>query len=57
MKRIGQLLKSYRRIEDITLEALSKDIGIELYTLQRLEKGMPCNGLTLIKVQMWMVAQ
>ena len=51
--RLGELLKNWRTMERLTLKEVSKDIGIPLPTLSRVEHGEAMDGKTLAKILAW----
>jgi transcriptional regulator with XRE-family HTH domain len=55
--KIGELIKTWRDAERVTLRELAPEIGIPVPTLNRVEKGEPMDGRTLAKVITWMVAK
>lgn len=50
---LGQLIKSWRKDHDISLRSASRQIGLDLNALHRLENGRPCDGANLVKVLKW----
>ena len=56
--RIGKVLKHYRRIEDIGIRELAKEIGISYATLNRIERDVgDTEGRNLWKIMEWLFRQ
>lgn len=55
--RIGQLLNCYRRLRDIGIRKLAKEIGIGHATLSRIERGENFDAETMTKVMLWMLSR
>ena len=54
--RLGNVLRKWRRAEDIGVREAAKQIGISHGTLSRIERGEPMEGLTLIKILIWLLS-
>lgn len=53
--RIGTVLRRYRRVEDMDLRTMAKQLGISAATLMRVEIGHDPEGQTLAKLLRWML--
>ena len=54
--KLGNILKKWRIIEQITIREAGKQMGISAATLSRIENGETMDGATLAKILSWMVA-
>ena len=54
MKRLGDMLRGYRAVKNISLRTLSKDMKISISSLSRIERGLNPTGTTLARVINWM---
>lgn len=55
--KIGNLIKSWRTIEQISLRDLAPEIGTSVATLSRVERGELMDGATLAKILIWMTSK
>jgi transcriptional regulator with XRE-family HTH domain len=55
--KIGELIKTWREAERVTLRELAPEIGIPVPTLNRAEKGEPMEAKTLAKIITWAVSE
>jgi len=53
--KLGDVIRRYRIMSELTLREVGKDIGIGAATLMRLEHGLEPDGRTLAKVLMWLM--
>ena len=53
-RMIGDVLRKWRRAEDIGVREAAKQMGITHGTLSRVERGFPMDGETLIKILQWL---
>lgn len=53
--RIAELLKLYRKWNELTLRELGDEIGISAPTLMRIEQGRVPDGNTIAKVLFWLL--
>lgn len=51
--RIGNLINSWRRIQNIGIRDCAKLIGISPSTLSRIENGENFDAVTMSKVMVW----
>ena len=51
---LGQVIKSWRKEHDVSLREASKQIGLNLNALHRLENGKTCDGDNLVRVLNWL---
>jgi transcriptional regulator with XRE-family HTH domain len=54
--KLGEVLRKYRVMNELTLREVGKEIGIGAATLMRLEQGHVPDGTTLAKVLQWLLA-
>lgn len=56
MKRLGEVIRCYRKMKDLELKELAKDMGINRTALSRLEaaEGMP-GASVLVRVMVWLL--
>lgn len=54
MKRIGQMLKTWRQKQDLTIRQMAGTLKISTATLSRLERGEHLDTRTLRCVMIWM---
>lgn len=53
--KIGDVLRRWRLLSDLTLQKASREIGIPIPTLSRIEHGEKMDGETLAKVLVWLL--
>lgn len=51
--RIGEMVRMYRTMRNMTMRDLAKDIGIAHATVMRIEHGKAFDTHTLLKVLHW----
>lgn len=57
---IGELIQAYRKVNEMKgskshgIRAVSRSIGISHGTLSRLENGESVDGVTMVKLILWM---
>lgn len=54
--RIGNLINSWRRIQDIGIRDAAKMIGMSASTLSRIENGENFDAQTMAKILTWLFA-
>lgn len=52
--RLGQLIRRWRAMEEIGVRDAAMQIGVSHGTLSRIERGLPVDGLTFIKLMRWL---
>lgn len=50
---IGELLRLYRVVNNITLKSMAEEIGISFSQLSRLENGFPCGEESKERISAW----
>lgn len=55
--RLGQILRKWRRAEDIGVREAAKQIGVTHGTLSRIERGEMMDGATLAKILVWLLGK
>jgi transcriptional regulator with XRE-family HTH domain len=55
--KLGDVLKKWRQMSDLTVRQAAKEIGITFPTLSRIEKGISMDGTTLAKILCWMLSK
>lgn len=55
--KLGEVLRKYRIMNELTLREVGKEIGIGAATLMRLEQGRIPDGATLAKILNWLLAE
>lgn len=55
--QLGSVLKKWRRMEDITVRAASKLMGVSAATLCRIENGETMDGVTLARILTWLTSE
>lgn len=53
---LGKLIADYRWANRISVRKLATEIGIPAPTLNRVERGHPCDGATLAAILFWLLA-
>ena len=53
--RLGRVIARYRYAERLGVRAVAKEIGVSAATLNRVERGEPCDGTTLTKILFWLL--
>lgn len=51
---LGQVIKSWRKDQDVSLREAAKMMGLNLNALHRLENGRTCDGDNLVRVLKWL---
>ena len=54
--KLGELLKAWREVHHIGIRDAAREIGISHGTLSRVERGLPTDGDTLIKILFWLLS-
>ncbi len=52
--KIGQLLKFYMAMREISVRELAEDIGISAATISRITRGEVCDLATHLKITKWL---
>ena len=52
--KLGQVIKKYRVISELSLRDVGKEIGIGAATLMRFEQGRDADAQTLAKILAWL---
>lgn len=55
--KLGQLIKDWRRMREVTIRDAAKIIGISYPTLCRFENGEEIEGTTLSKILAWAMSK
>jgi transcriptional regulator with XRE-family HTH domain len=55
--RLAELIRLYRKWNELKLRDIAGEIGISAATLMRLEAGRVPDGETLAKVLVWLMAK
>ncbi len=55
--RIGELLKSYRKMHRVSIDCVAKSIGVSKATLSRIENNKHVSGETIIKLMTWLMGK
>ncbi len=53
--RLGPMIGLYRRVHNLSIRPLAKEIGISTATLSRLENGHAVDGATFAAVFRWLL--
>jgi transcriptional regulator with XRE-family HTH domain len=53
--RLGDVLRKWRRAEDVGVREAAKMIGVSHGTLSRIERGEKMDGDTLAKILKWLM--
>jgi transcriptional regulator with XRE-family HTH domain len=53
--KIGDLIRTWRVLEKMTLRGMADEIGLAVETYRRVERGDELQGRTLAKVIRWML--
>lgn len=53
--RLGEILRLWRRVSNITIRDLAAEIGVPYPTLSRIERGKEMDGTTLAKILAWLM--
>jgi DNA-binding XRE family transcriptional regulator len=53
--RLGKVIFNYRQWAGVTVRDLAKEIGTSRATLNRVERGYPCDSGTLSKILGWLL--
>lgn len=53
--RLGVVIKKYRRIQEVDIREVAKEIGISAPTLMRIEHGRDCDAQTLRLILNWLM--
>lgn len=53
--KLGEVLKKYRLIKELTLRELAGEIGVSAATLLRLESGKAPDSRTLLLIINWLM--
>lgn len=54
--QIGDVLRKWRKMSDLTVKDAAKQIGIGTSTLLRIENGEMMDGVTLAKILTWLLS-
>lgn len=57
MKRLSELIRIYRAVKGVGVRELAKEIGVTASTLNRVERGYPCESRVLSAILRWMLAE
>ena len=55
--KLGEVLRQWRKMADLTVRQAAKEIGISFPTLSRIEKGYAMDGRTLARIQGWLTSE
>jgi transcriptional regulator with XRE-family HTH domain len=55
--KLGDILRKWRLMSDLTVRDAAKEIGISSPTLSRIEQGISMDGTTLAKILRWMLSK
>lgn len=53
--KIGDVLRKWRKLEDLSLRDASAEIGVSTPTLSRVERGEEMSGPVLAKILTWLL--
>ena len=53
--RLGEILRIYLAVNQLTLRPVAKEIGINASTLMRITHGKQMDGETMVKLLAWMM--
>lgn len=54
--KIGLLIRRWRTMTEMNSRDMAEEIGIGLSTLNRIERGLPMDGVALAKILAWLLA-
>jgi len=52
--RIGEVMRSWRRIKDIGVREAAQQIGVSHGTVSRIERGEQIDAVTMMKLMKWL---
>lgn len=52
--KLGEVIRKWRAMSERGVREVAKEIGVSHGTLSRIERGEPCDGVTLVKIAMWL---
>jgi transcriptional regulator with XRE-family HTH domain len=52
--KIGEVLKAWRKLEDLTLTQMASKIGLPFQTYHSVEKGRPMSFDTYMAIRKWL---
>ena len=55
--KLGEVIRRYRLMVELSLRELGQEIGISAATLMRLEQGRDPEGRTLAKILVWLTSE
>lgn len=55
--KLGEVLRRWRRMSDLTVREAADQIGVPFATLSRVEQGEQMEGRTLAKILCWLLSR
>jgi transcriptional regulator with XRE-family HTH domain len=55
--RVGEVIRKWRTMSEKGVREIAKEIGVSHGTLARIERGEPCDGVTLVKIMAWLFGE
>lgn len=52
--KIGEVIRCYRRIQDVGVRETAREIGVSHGTLSRIERGDTMEAATMMKILRWL---
>lgn len=53
--RLGKVIADYRHVNRIGVREMAREIGTSHSTLSRIERGLPSDAKTLVKILDWLL--
>lgn len=55
MKKLGEVINYWREVRCMGIREAANEIGVSHSTLSRIERGLPADGKTLVKLLDWLL--
>lgn len=55
MKQLGEVINCWRTVRRIGVREAAREIGVSHATLSRIERGLPADGKTVVKLLNWLL--
>ena len=55
--KLGDVLKTWRRVSELNIRDAAREIGIGVSTLSRIENGETMDGVTLSRILTWLMSE
>lgn len=55
--KLGEVIRRWRKMSDIGIREAAQEIGVSHGTLSRIERGEPMDGMTLVKILLWLFSK